>query len=258
MVHNPTCGCPKCFHINYPDQPNPHRTHSYRVNRKVDYQVTTTSSHVAPKDSYDWVQHGSITFYTECWWCGEPVYFHRNEDGGCVLFDRLGPPWPIHSCWEEHKNQQKTATKTIVEKRVAELRAISISSYKFINEKISKQENIEGFILGFDEDKRILPDPNQLSKPNLFLRYVVVRTMDGSHIKILAPEKDIKEIVMYSYANIFVERHIRRNSITLLCFRSIESKNIDSTGTQSLELKYDYKRVINMPWTYQESLKKKS
>ena len=24
MVHNPTCGCPSCFHINYPARANPH------------------------------------------------------------------------------------------------------------------------------------------------------------------------------------------------------------------------------------------
>lgn len=24
MVHNDTCGCPNCFHVNYPDRPNPH------------------------------------------------------------------------------------------------------------------------------------------------------------------------------------------------------------------------------------------
>ena len=44
-----------------------------------------------------------LTHPTECWDCGESVFFHRDENGGCVLFDRLGPPWPVHSCWKENR-----------------------------------------------------------------------------------------------------------------------------------------------------------
>lgn len=53
--------------------------------------------------------YGSVTFLTECWWCGVSVYFHRDENGGCVLFDELGKPWPVHPCWEENKYEQGTA-----------------------------------------------------------------------------------------------------------------------------------------------------
>lgn len=44
---------------------------------------------------------------TECWWCGAPVYFHTNGYGDAVLFDSLGVPWQVHSCWEEHRENQK-------------------------------------------------------------------------------------------------------------------------------------------------------
>jgi hypothetical protein len=44
-----------------------------------------------------------ITRHTQCWWCGAPVYYHTNGNGDSVLFDELGPPWPIHPCWEEHR-----------------------------------------------------------------------------------------------------------------------------------------------------------
>lgn len=47
-----------------------------------------------------------LTFNTTCWWCDQPVFFYRNEYGGCALFDRLGWPWQLHSCWEEHREQQ--------------------------------------------------------------------------------------------------------------------------------------------------------
>jgi hypothetical protein len=46
-----------------------------------------------------------LTHSTKCWWCGADVFFHRDENGGCVLFNFLGPPWPIHDCWEDHTRQ---------------------------------------------------------------------------------------------------------------------------------------------------------
>lgn len=42
-----------------------------------------------------------LTYPTSCWWCEKPVFFHTNGFGDCVLFDRLGWPWAIHSCWAE-------------------------------------------------------------------------------------------------------------------------------------------------------------
>ena len=41
----------------------------------------------------------NITYQTLCWTCGKPVFFYRNPNGGCAVFDELGKPWPIHICW---------------------------------------------------------------------------------------------------------------------------------------------------------------
>jgi hypothetical protein len=49
----------------------------------------------------------SLTHPTACWWCGERVFFYRNENGGCALFDALGRPWPIHGCWLEHTKRSE-------------------------------------------------------------------------------------------------------------------------------------------------------
>ncbi len=35
------------------------------------------------------------------------MYFFRDENGGCALFDALGPPWPIHDCWKDHARQSR-------------------------------------------------------------------------------------------------------------------------------------------------------
>lgn len=50
-----------------------------------------------------------ITHPTQCWWCGAAVYFYRDQNGGCALFNELGAPWDVHSCWEAHRNEQDAA-----------------------------------------------------------------------------------------------------------------------------------------------------
>ena len=47
------------------------------------------------------------TYATECWWCGESVYYHTNGFGDSVLFDKLGYPWEIHICWELYWSEAK-------------------------------------------------------------------------------------------------------------------------------------------------------
>jgi hypothetical protein len=40
----------------------------------------------------------SISFPTNCRYCGQEVYAYSNEFGSFVLFDELGWPWPKHDC----------------------------------------------------------------------------------------------------------------------------------------------------------------
>ena len=50
-----------------------------------------------------WELHDSgqrLVFFTSCPVCGDNVYFYRDENGCCELFSSLGPPWPVHACWE--------------------------------------------------------------------------------------------------------------------------------------------------------------
>ena len=44
----------------------------------------------------------SLTWPTSCFisgGCGQSVFAHTNGDGDFVLFDDLGPPWPVHDCY---------------------------------------------------------------------------------------------------------------------------------------------------------------
>jgi hypothetical protein len=59
-----------------------------------------------------WTFHSDrrpLTHPVSCWWCGAMVYFYRDENGGCAMFDHLGAPWVIHSCWEEHRTTRRAA-----------------------------------------------------------------------------------------------------------------------------------------------------
>lgn len=51
------------------------------------------------------------TYPTQCPWCGEDVFYHTNGFGDSVLFDSLGSPWRIHSCWEDYWNEEKLRRK---------------------------------------------------------------------------------------------------------------------------------------------------
>lgn len=66
----------------------------------------------------------SLTFLTQCYWCNDDVFFHRNKNGGCVLFDSLGPPWPVHPCWEQYCEDRAEAIDTALRNHAAYLRAL--------------------------------------------------------------------------------------------------------------------------------------
>ena len=46
--------------------------------------------------------------------CGESVFYYENMNGSKVWFDDLGPPWPIHGCFEEN-NSSTTDVKNPIQ-----------------------------------------------------------------------------------------------------------------------------------------------
>lgn len=243
--HSPGCNC------GWGGQGNPA---NLRSGYQASYRHSTSRTFTVQQDLYDWVHYGSITFFTECWWCGEAVYFHRNENGGCVLFDSLGPPWPVHACWEKYKHQHSEAVNSIIDKHILQLKTIKIEDFQCIGSEVELQESMEGFILGFDASRRVLPDPKKLSDPSSFLRYLVFRTIDGKYINILVPEKVVEKIVMCSYAIISIEYHMRHGHSRKCFARKVETQSIEVTEKQTLYIEYDYSRILNIPWTHQTDL----
>jgi hypothetical protein len=47
----------------------------------------------------------------KCKWCGTEVFFFKSSNGGKVLFDALGKPWPIHNCLGIKYERKKSKLK---------------------------------------------------------------------------------------------------------------------------------------------------
>jgi hypothetical protein len=51
------------------------------------------------------------TYPRKCWWCNTSVFHHTNGYGDTVLFDSLGKPWLVHSCWSQYWEIEKERRK---------------------------------------------------------------------------------------------------------------------------------------------------
>jgi hypothetical protein len=47
----------------------------------------------------------------KCKWCSTEVFFFKSSNGGKVLFDALGKPWPIHNCLGIKYERKKSKLK---------------------------------------------------------------------------------------------------------------------------------------------------
>ena len=52
MTHNSTCGCPNCFHINYPSRINPHNNNIISHSKNNDFDLEVINSSELDKSKY--------------------------------------------------------------------------------------------------------------------------------------------------------------------------------------------------------------
>jgi len=148
-----------------------------------------------------------LTHSTKCWWCEAEVFFHRDENGGCVLFDFLGPPWPIHDCWEDHARRNSISTK--VESEIAAL-GYNGAFYKFYGIRQSKpeNENLLVDISGYVTDNYYFYQDNKTSYLRSHSRadtvsLVKVEVTDRERLySFLVPETFAPDIPDYSFVEI--------------------------------------------------------
>ncbi|WP_455872321.1 hypothetical protein [Serratia proteamaculans] len=64
----------------------------------LSHEYIKTPKHKVTTSKFD-----SVTSFTipnaSCQKCGKDVFYYENSYGSRVLFDFLGPPWPIHPCY---------------------------------------------------------------------------------------------------------------------------------------------------------------
>jgi hypothetical protein len=59
--------------------------------------------------------------------CGETVFAHTNGFGDFVLFDELGPPWPVHECYANRFLLSASGRLIVRDDRRVEYRGVAIS-----------------------------------------------------------------------------------------------------------------------------------
>ena len=137
-----------------------------------------------PNPIHSSINYGSITFLTECWWCGDSVYFHRDDNGGCVLFDELGKPWPIHPCWEQNQDEQCFAIQKALEDQSVIIRSQLVPKI-YQPERSENDLVVSGCIVSYAQTKEIKLSDSKKS-------YKVIDLLvlsEGKHFQILVDDK---------------------------------------------------------------------
>ena len=113
---------------------------------------------------------GAQTHQTECWWCGELVYYHTNGYGDHVLFDSLGYPWQIHECWAKYWQGERnkiTRNSRINNSYSSQENPNQITVFHRFDKIQQKHLILAGILLKLDTDGELATEENVASKMGL-------------------------------------------------------------------------------------------
>ncbi|CAI1068377.1 Uncharacterised protein [Serratia entomophila] len=65
----------------------------------LSHEYKKTPKHKVTTSKFDSLSSFTVP-NTSCQKCGRDVFYYENSYGSRVLFDSLGPPWPIHPCYQ--------------------------------------------------------------------------------------------------------------------------------------------------------------
>ena len=135
---------------------------------------------------YEDIYRSSITFPTDCYWCNKKVFFHRSLNGGSVLFDKLGAPWKIHPCWQEHQK------RNFAERDMCSRYEIISNNYNYLSRQKSNHKliNLQGCIY------KVLPQLLTAKESNLV--EFIFSDQSGSKINVLISKLFFDEIKTYA------------------------------------------------------------
>jgi hypothetical protein len=107
------------------------------------------------------------TYPTKCWWCGDTVFYHTNGFGDSVLFDSLGFPWRVHSCWENYWNEERLK-RTDKKSNTVENSQILRSYY--LGEKQSRRLLLAGAIQSINKEQNFVKEEDVASRLGISLK----------------------------------------------------------------------------------------
>ncbi|NCU22204.1 hypothetical protein DZC41_01570, partial [Acinetobacter haemolyticus] len=131
------------------------------------------------------------SFVIRCWWCEKYVYFFRNENGGCALFEKLGSPWIVHPCWEaNYKNSDSELIKEILDKKEHDIVESKVDNY-VLYQDINVSVIHESFLIGADFSKRTVINPKDFySEKSVSFRHFIYLIND-KFVELLFPEDSV-------------------------------------------------------------------
>ena len=84
----------------------------------------------------------------QCKWCGEKVFYFQSTNGGKVLFDSLGKPWPIHDCLGIKYERKKSKLK------ISQAEWLQLTHFMITPSNIDDESIFFGLISGLEDQNQ--------------------------------------------------------------------------------------------------------
>jgi len=84
----------------------------------------------------------------QCKWCSAKVFFFQSVDGGKVLFESLGKPWPIHNCLGIKYERKKSKLK------ISSAEWVALTNFSVTPSNESGDSRFSGLLSGFDGENQ--------------------------------------------------------------------------------------------------------
>lgn len=189
--------------------------------------------------------------------CGEGVFAHTNGFGDFVLFDELGPPWPVHECYANRFLLSASGRLIVREDRRAEYRGVALSEVPARPRtaqptitKIDATEHIgkKHFLaIGYVQDYVERRLDSLLTKTGLLGRQIIERAFGNRKSQLTLVTTDLKSYTVFADLSRTV---VQRKDI--ICARLTAVPVLGLSGVAAVFLADE---VLTMPSLSQEGSK---
>lgn len=174
---------------------------------------STVYLHAPPQPIRSWRLESlgrPLTYPIECWSCFEPVFYHTNGNGDCVLLDGpLGWPWHVHGCWEQHRDQQYMAVSRVDSALLGsdfDGQAYTTSGeYVSVPKSGAKEVSVHGYVSSNDARESIRKETDHSyfhNSPDFPWIRIVVRDAHGILFPFIVPSSIASKVRLYSIVRV--------------------------------------------------------